>query len=107
MKITIDTKEDSAEDIRKVISLLSTLIGESAISLSPGKSQSSPNIFENSPAADNIFGSMFGDSSNVASAPADSPAPSAVAAEQIVIIPNDTDDVTEEERKAADLIMEY
>jgi len=28
MKITIDTKEDSAEDIKKVIKMLSSLIGE-------------------------------------------------------------------------------
>jgi hypothetical protein len=28
MKITIDTKEDSPEDIRKVVAMLTTLIGE-------------------------------------------------------------------------------
>ncbi|MBD3355486.1 hypothetical protein GF361_05935 [Candidatus Woesearchaeota archaeon] len=40
MKITIDTKEDSSEDIRKIISLLSTLVERS--------SSKSRNIFEDS-----------------------------------------------------------
>ena len=77
MKITIDTKEDSAEDIRKVMSLLSTLL--------EGRSSSGPsNIFnEDSPSVGNAFGSMFGDNS-------DPPAES-----------------EPEEKKAADRITEY
>ncbi len=73
MKITIDTKEDSSEDIRKIISLLSTLVERS--------SSQSRNIFEDSgnslslsepddvsinnssdePGSGNAFANMFGD----------------------------------------------
>ncbi|MCK4589830.1 MAG: hypothetical protein KAT77_05270 [Nanoarchaeota archaeon] len=41
MKITIDTKEDSHEEIKKVISLLTHLIGETPMT-------NSKNIFDNS-----------------------------------------------------------
>jgi hypothetical protein len=61
MKLTIDTKEDSREDIRKVISMLQHLVGES-----PASNQ--PNIFDDpasfggseqaTPA--NAFVNMFG-----------------------------------------------
>ncbi|MBW2996668.1 hypothetical protein KY332_05215 [Candidatus Woesearchaeota archaeon] len=57
MKITIDTKDDSHEDIRKVIALLSKMI----------ESESSPNIFGESKeeasesAGANAFANMFGD----------------------------------------------
>ena len=60
MKITIDTKEDSSEDIRKVIALLSKMIEDSPTS--------SSNIFEDSGSEDsgsesagaNAFANMFG-----------------------------------------------
>jgi hypothetical protein len=67
MKITIDTKEDSSADIRKVIALLSKMIED------PGHHS---NIFEDSSpglgasetpgsesAAGNAFANMFGDNS--------------------------------------------
>ena len=66
MKITIDTKEDSHEDIRKIVALLSTLI--------EGK-QENRNIFESSGSnlgntseetseqpQTNAFANMFGNS---------------------------------------------
>jgi hypothetical protein len=61
MKITIDTKEDSAADIRKVIALLSKMIEDSG---------HSSNMFEDSgpslgpgseSAAGNAFANMFND----------------------------------------------
>ncbi|MDA1197165.1 MAG: hypothetical protein O2779_04340 [Nanoarchaeota archaeon] len=71
MKITIDTQEDSHEDIEHALSLLRSLMGKKMYS-------NSPNIFESDDpvvglAAEpteapsgNIFGSMFGDSSSSA-----------------------------------------
>jgi len=41
MKITIDTKEDSHQEIRKIISMLSSLVGDKEIVSNQG------NIFEN------------------------------------------------------------
>jgi len=77
MKITINTKEDSNEDIRKVISLLSTLVKHRT------ESQKTSNIFENpgsslnitepesdqissvdGPEKENAFANMFGDNNN-------------------------------------------
>lgn len=54
MKITIDTKEDSHEDIRKVIRLLSHMIGESSSVLSDNPS-------EPTPAATGAFSNLFSD----------------------------------------------
>ncbi len=59
MKISIDTKEDTHEDIRKVIKMLQHLVGESSYS-------NTPNIFDDSvpsetPTATNAFINMFGD----------------------------------------------
>ena len=58
MKITIDTKEDSHEDIIKVIKMLQHLVGEPSYS-------NQPNIFEdNTPVqteTGNAFANMFGD----------------------------------------------
>lgn len=60
IKITIDTKEDSHEEIRKVIKLLSHLIGEERI-------YSNKNIFDDSSPAvthtsgtGSVFGNLFG-----------------------------------------------
>lgn len=64
MKITIDTREDSPEDMRKVIALLSTLI--------EGREKQHSNIFEDSaspslessePSIGNAFANMFGSGS--------------------------------------------
>jgi hypothetical protein len=60
MQITIDTKRDTSEDIKKVIKLLSHLVGEH-----PTTNQ--PNLFNdsippNKPAetnSGNVFGNMF------------------------------------------------
>lgn len=46
MKISIDTKEDSAEEIKGVIKMLQTLVGEQAMVTQP---------------QENAFLSMFGD----------------------------------------------
>ena len=79
MQIKIDTKEDSHEDIRKIIRMLSSLVGDrevftnkqpanifdsSSSDLSvDSSSESSPDI---SPEPTNAFASMFGsDSGNV------------------------------------------
>ena len=80
MKLTIDTKEDSHEEIRKVIKMLQHLVGESSYSNYNNES-SSRNIFddpspslsssessygsnnsqEESAAPTNAFSAMFGD----------------------------------------------
>ena len=58
MKISIDTKEDSHEDIKKVIKMLQHLVGESPFT-------NQPNIFEDpgsirtSEQQGNVFGNMF------------------------------------------------
>lgn len=60
MKITIDTKEDSPEEIRNIIKMLSSLIREKSYT-------NRPNIFEDSSpevtpnAQGNVFGNIFGD----------------------------------------------
>ena len=61
LKITIDTKEDSHEDIKKIVALLSQMIGKDAVI------NSSQNIFERSSSSElpNLM-AMF-DSSNQAS----------------------------------------
>ena len=57
MKITIDTKEDSHEDIRKVISLLSKMIEGEESHSNIFESSSSDSSSEGSPSA---FANMFG-----------------------------------------------
>ena len=52
MKITIDTKEDSSEEIKKIISFLHTIVGKEAVSNS--------NIFENPEVSkENVLGNIF------------------------------------------------
>ena len=46
MKLTIDTKEDSHEDIRKVIKMLEHLVGENSYSNYSSNEPSSRNIFD-------------------------------------------------------------
>lgn len=54
MKITIDTKEDSHEDIKKVIRMLQNLVGEEKVYTNQG------NIFDDSkPVTENVFGDLF------------------------------------------------
>jgi len=59
MKITIDTKEDSHDEIRKIIRMLSSLVGEET-RFNQG------NIFEGSssatPNSGNLLGNLFGGS---------------------------------------------
>ena len=59
MKITIDTKEDSHEEIRKVIRMLSSLVGEQEIMSNQGNifSDNSQNDSSNNQSAD-IFGML-------------------------------------------------
>ena len=61
MKITIDTKEDSPEEIRKAIQLLSNLIGEK-------HEDKAGNIFEgDAPKAEgSVFGNIFDDKKRAA-----------------------------------------
>ncbi len=71
MKITIDTKEDSAEEIRNAIKILSHLVGEKPLA-------NQPNIFENdSPEVtptpqQNVFGNIF-DSPSTTEKPSEEP----------------------------------
>jgi len=64
MKITIDTKEDSSEDIRKVIALLSKMIEDSGHSSNIFE-DSSPDLGSSSSdsSAGNAFANMFGNNS--------------------------------------------
>jgi len=54
MKITIDTKEDSHEEIRKIIKMLYSLIGEKETFTNQ------PNIFEDNNEPSSAFANMFG-----------------------------------------------
>ncbi|MBI2651577.1 hypothetical protein HYX01_03840 [Candidatus Woesearchaeota archaeon] len=45
MKITIDTKEDSPEEIKKAIKMLSSLIGEETQNALDSSKETSPDIF--------------------------------------------------------------
>ena len=65
MKLTIDTKEDSHEDIRKVIKMLQHLVGDSPVTNQPDIFDD-PNSFgigssepETSASSGNVFGNMF------------------------------------------------
>ncbi len=63
MRITIDTKEDSREELKRVIRFLSALVGESVLS----NASSEKDIFANKDAfegANNAFTSLFGDSNS-------------------------------------------
>ena len=63
MKITIDTKEDSHEEIKKVISMLSALVGEKSFTNSRDifSDSSSPT---SSSESTNAFANMFGGDSS-------------------------------------------
>tara|TARA_Y100000310_G_C20190724_1_gene582373 strand:- start:192 stop:530 length:339 start_codon:yes stop_codon:yes gene_type:complete len=80
MKITIDTKEDSHEEIEHALSLLKSLVGKKVYTNSPNIFDSDSNsvgsVVDDAPASEaapepasgNIFGNMFGDSSATSSA---------------------------------------
>ena len=61
MKLSIDTKEDSHEDLKKVIKMLQHIVGDSQ------------EVFTNQPSASdapsNPFANIFGDNSSVANVP--------------------------------------
>jgi hypothetical protein len=48
MKLTIDTKEDSKEEIKKAIRMLSAIVGDSEIYTNRPEKAHHPNIFESS-----------------------------------------------------------
>ncbi len=86
MKITIDTKEDSKEEIRKAISMLSALVEGSAVYTNTGiEKHHSPNIFSDEPSSmpspepsspapsQNAFANMFGAMSSQAASEAPAP----------------------------------
>ena len=96
MQITIDTHRDSAEDIRKAISVLSEILGTK--SLSPRSSNifdnPGPGLTETKPADPNAFANMF---SEVPVPQVSEPLPKSA--------PNF--EITDEDIKAADMIIEY
>lgn len=97
MKITIDTKEDSATDIRKVIAMLSKMI-EDDTGHSNIFEDDSPSLGSSEPSSDssptNAFANMFGSSDSD-----DTPVlPTPSASE---------DDDSEEEAEEEPQIMEY
>ncbi len=86
MKISIDTKEDSPEEIRKAIMMLNSLLHEKETYSNSGNifessSSSSRDIFGNaqqpssSDNSGNIFGNMFGESSTPQPSSAQEPEP--------------------------------
>lgn len=88
MKITVDTKEDSHEDIRKAIKILQNLIGDSQ------------EIFTNQPSSESVgsqqstasaFNNIFGDASD---------------SSQSKAAPSETPEQTEETESTGDLFAE-
>ena len=74
MKITIDTKEDSHDEIRKAIRMLSTIVGDEHVYTNSPPKAPVANIFESSSntvtpapsspeASGSVFGNIFGDAS--------------------------------------------
>lgn len=53
IKITIDTKEDSHEEIRRIIRMLSSLVGEKEVF------ENKRNVFESNDTPQNVFGNIF------------------------------------------------
>ena len=85
MKLTIDTKEDSHEEIRKAIKMLSAMVGDEHVYTNSAPKEHHANIFD-SPSSSlgdsspepapsepipNAFANMFG---TVSSTPAETPA---------------------------------
>ncbi|TKJ17168.1 hypothetical protein CEE44_01380 [Candidatus Woesearchaeota archaeon B3_Woes] len=66
MKISVDTKEDSHEDIRKIIKMLQNFVGDSAFSNQGSLFNDDPPSLDSSDSSDegtNAFSAMFGDDS--------------------------------------------
>lgn len=71
MKLTIDTKEDSKEEIRKAIRMLATIVGDENVYTNSPLKEHNPNVFESSssevapsspePGQGSVFGNIFGD----------------------------------------------
>ena len=82
MKLTIDTKEDSHDEIRKAIRMLSTIVGDEHIYTNSPPKEHNANIFESgsntvTPAPSSsgqsqgsVFGNIFGDTSSQSQQPA-------------------------------------
>jgi len=75
MKLTIDTKEDSHEEIKKAIKMLATIVGDEPVYTNSIPKAPVANIFESSSnevtpstsePSGSIFGNMFGDTSSPA-----------------------------------------
>lgn len=73
MKITIDTKEDSKEEIRKAVRMLSAIAGDSGVYANREQHSNKSNIFsdepdsavqEDSSPSQNAFANMFGAASS-------------------------------------------
>jgi len=62
MKITVDTKEDSHDDIRKVIKMLQNIVGDAQEIFSNQQINSSLNVSSDS--SDSPIANIFGDSSS-------------------------------------------
>jgi len=65
MKITIDTKEDSHEEIKRAIKMLSSLVGEHAVTNANIFDDDSPSLSESDDEPSqptNAFANMFGSS---------------------------------------------
>ena len=86
MKLSIDTKEDSHEDLRKVIKMLQHIVGDSQEVFTNQPGILSSQAAESSPIA-NIFGDMSGSSSIAQNSssdtvPAETSAPEAPASSE-------------------------
>ena len=68
MKLTIDTKEDSPEDLRKVIRMLQNIVGDSQEVFTNQPGMLPPQAAESSPMA-NIFGDTSAPSSILQNSP--------------------------------------
>lgn len=62
MRITIDTKEDSHDEIKNAIKILSNLVGESALS-NAGLEKEEP-VKESEDSSGNVFGNIFDNASS-------------------------------------------
>jgi len=74
MKLTIDTKEDSHEEIKKAIKMLATIVGDEKVYTNSAPKAAVANIFDTSgsmttetapaePVPGSVFGNMFGEPS--------------------------------------------
>ena len=74
MKLTIDTKEDSPEEIKKAIKMLATIVGDEHVYTNSAPKAAVANIFDTSgsmtteiapaePVSGSVFGNIFGEPS--------------------------------------------